>query len=603
MSSSCKSGSSRSLTTRSGYTFYVKPNEPSPCLSTTPSKLCAQKGSRANPVFFDEIPDLIHDIDVEKKIILRLVEDGVFGTLDRIYNWGQRIIQIMGEDNASQILQGAQSIGEEEAVPNVSMGHVSTHLHPSLRISNVSLTNISVEPPLIYAIDSDLELLYVHMYSKGTGIKWTNQKVASGGSCSFVLTGSLIKTKSGACLQIDTRADSVSNLTFRRSSWTTANGQLLNMTASGDSIIEIIEKDITKKQTGQGQGYNASIEVTLSENALLRRSSTNNISTVILSDAMSYVLTTISDNATYSNVSVGSNNSITGEGGVTTGFKKIISGNGTYRSQSSSRSINVDEIRRIKEILVRDMASADYNLSSTNVIVGNSSSRIITNNNATADGSWLISSTLQDNASMTGTLTNIKANIGLIKGTVENTSTSLITVSTGDIRCDIVDVLVDVSGPLNVNISNSILTTGSGTGNPFNLKNNAHVRVTGSSIDTKTGDNVFMLSDSKFTMANSAVICDDAEAFTTINGNSNAQISNSQISLGPNSALGSGGNGTIQPSAQLYISGSSVSGGALKIIKDIGNVRLGTNFSIVEDGQQIVGCGNIRYTHDTFTIP
>lgn len=103
----CEVGGSRTLTRLATNTIYVKPNpsEPLNCVSsTTPTKLCAEKGSAANPVYFDQVPGLLGLFPETDLSILIQLGAGEYGSPDQTYLW-DRPVQIRGQGmNTTRLL-------------------------------------------------------------------------------------------------------------------------------------------------------------------------------------------------------------------------------------------------------------------------------------------------------------------------------------------------------------------------------------------------------------------------------------------------------------------------------------------------------------------
>lgn len=247
----CTRNPSRSLTRADPLTIWVRPNESSPCPDEKKTtKLCAERGSQANPALFDEVSELLDKYDLNETILVRLLA-GTHGNVGTTYDFRNRSISLTGDGSAVTTLLGSQLL----------LGRTpqfTTQPKQVTYATTTAVSNITILPQTIYVTQSEPR--------RGA------TRVASPQAHSFSIQDCRLIN---APVTIETGGD-VTNVVLNKNTYVLTHGQMgLGVTASGGATLTLTESDSLYEDVWDVESNTPMTSYTVTGHATLAQYSSN----------------------------------------------------------------------------------------------------------------------------------------------------------------------------------------------------------------------------------------------------------------------------------------------------------------------------------------
>ena len=287
---SCKRVSSRFLTSLESNTIYIKSNESDPlCKNTT--KICGERGSQSNPVFYDEVQDIIGTmLSSASPIVLKFTGSGSFGRANTLYSYSSSVI-FKGEGRAAAKLVGRHEITpasanyKQQSVDDISVTFTDVTLVGGLAVAP-GCGNLSLVGTGCYFSDEfpfpPSSPLYACAVSAGFGDAYT-----------CTLTDCTVTGLKGHVVYVDAgdNADftvGFNSVTFRNTR--AGDDAPVSITVSGAGRLTLNTAFVDSLFT-LGPGQTAAVFVKISDNAVFNETQTNNRTNVVVEPEVVYAVT------------------------------------------------------------------------------------------------------------------------------------------------------------------------------------------------------------------------------------------------------------------------------------------------------------------------
>ena len=272
---------SRYLNTAAPLIIYVKSNKEFPCSSESTSNVCAQRGSQAAALYFDDAYALAFKEPYATSKVLLKAGVGTFGTLEAKYEFGGRLSYEFGGSAFSTLLGSFVPSSEPNTIRAADSGGVRETFSVSgvtLGGGTMTLTNVSPLPTQLNI--SDVTILNTNKDPQWLGL---TMRAGAGAHLDISLEDMLVDADQGRALLIENEFSTILSIVQNKIRYQGLHiGQYLNqilLTGTGtinnrlDSIdVQFPDKDPENPVTPPG----SAIDIRVTGEGVLNRVLTYN---------------------------------------------------------------------------------------------------------------------------------------------------------------------------------------------------------------------------------------------------------------------------------------------------------------------------------------